>query len=68
MIEKIQKEVFQQWLFANNRAEAFRQSIIERYYYFAVFGMLPEKSNRIPDDTVDLERFEIISWNATKLL
>jgi hypothetical protein len=61
MIEKIQKEVFQQRFFAYYRTEAFRQSIFERYYYFAVFGMLPEKSNRIPDDTVDLKRFEIIS-------
>jgi hypothetical protein len=61
MIEKIQKEMFQQRFFAYYRSKAFRQSIFERYYYFAVFGMLPEKSNGIPDDTVDLERFEIIS-------
>ena len=61
MIEKIQKEVFQQGFFADYRVEAFRQSIFERHAYFAVFGMLPENSNRIPDDAVDLERFEIIS-------
>ena len=61
MIEKIQKKVFQQGFFADYRAEAFRQSIFEGYYYFAVFGMLPENGNRIADDTIDLERFEIIS-------
>jgi hypothetical protein len=53
--------VFQQGFFADYRVEASCQSIIERYYYFAVFGMLPENSNRVPDDAVDLERLEIIS-------